>query len=184
MDRKYINDMLNAGPCPGGMEETIIAFASGELESEEKRMQALIHILICDSCRFTYEDYLRMEHDEDNTYDLNIPEISFNIVNDFIVPFTEHTMQSVAVLSTGKLRTVEFNVTSDKLDYKIVTQHTKEGTELAVECDDDNAKFYLVDSKSYKTSFPYSGRASFAGLKTGKYILSKNMKHFVFIDIK
>jgi len=184
MERKYIEDMLNAGPCPEGMEETIIAFAAGELNTEEERINALVHILKCESCRFTYEDFIYIEHNDEFSEEEEIPGISFRIDNNFIIPLTEHTSRSATVLSSDKSRSAEFKLQSNKTDYKINVLQSTSGTELTVDCGDDNTKFYLVGGRDYRSAFPYSGKAKFEKIKPGRYILSNNMKSFVFIEIK
>lgn len=175
--------MLKAGPCPEGMEETIIAFAAGELKSEEERIDALVHILKCESCRFTYEDFIYMEQNDEISEEEEIPGISFKIDNNFIIPLTEYTSRSAMVLSSDKSRSAEFKLQSNKTYYKINVLQTNRGTELTIDCGNDNTKFYLVGGKDYKSAFPYSGKAKFEKIKPGRYILSNNMKSFVFIEI-
>lgn len=184
MDRKHIENILNAGECPTGNEELIIAFATGELKSEDERINALIHILLCDSCRFTYEDILAMEQVEDDTLDLAMPEISFKIDKEYIIPITESLSPSVMVLSSGKSRSAGFSVVTHNADYNILAINAKTGVELSVECKEDNAKFYLISPNKLQTVFPYKGKAIFESLRPGRYILAKDMKDFVFVEIK
>jgi len=183
MARKYIEDMLHAVSCPDGMEEYIIAFASGELEIEEERINALVHILKCNSCRINYEDFLYLQQSDELSAADTIPVIAFRVENNFIIPLTEYISSSAEVLSSDKSRSAEFKIQSGKVDYKINALHTNSGIELTIDCGDDNTKFYLAVENNYKSAFPYSGKAKFEGLKPGKYILSNNMKSFVFIDI-
>jgi len=187
MDRDRIKEIVEAGPCPAGMDEKVLAFASGEMKNRDERIATLAHIALCDHCRYLYEDYPAIEEAVNDTYpSAEAAEIGLTIDGDFLFPAAAFLSERpvAGVLGKEKSGVAAFTVPLGKGTSSITAIRSRGGVDLEIRHGDPAARFYLVGATGYAMEHPSDGVVRFHNVRPGRYALSPELREFMFITIE
>ncbi len=195
MADRHIAERFNDEPCDGAMEQLVLGFADGTVTDEARMEQAIRHITRCRRCRELFLEYDIMEEaleeamqESRRSHIQVLKEIGVELVKGALKPLSRAFLAPpapVPVLSPdGGADALDFTVPYESGDMPIRIIALDSYVQIEILSDSDDSSYYLMGSSEYRAQFPERGLVTFDRVSPGAYLISRDHKSFVKIQIE
>ncbi len=184
---KKLDRILNSTPCTTEKEMKILALAEGRVNDDKDKLELFRHMAGCDSCRYLYEDFFLAGSPEAENVHEDVPDrISLAVNENGYIPrsLSRHIPGQTAVLSRSPQKQIEFRSRMGSEDLQLRFIMGKKYSTLEIDSPGKGHRYYLIHGDDYELVETSGGTATFERISRGRYILSDNLKHFIFIELQ